>query len=176
MKELKPPHDPIEAVGQVYERLFEAVAEEWKQIGDRTEPVLHELVAKARDKLFAAEEITEEQGQKLAEYLERDLRDMGHHLAETGRDLKDWLGFETALLEDWFASLLLQAADRTEVEWLKMKMEAATERPTYRTGEVALPGTFECSKCGERLHLHKAGYIPPCPRCQTTEFRRVVVD
>ena len=101
---------------------------------------------------------------------------MGRHLAETGRDLKDWLGFETALLEDGLAGLLLQAADRTEVEWLKLKMEAATERPTYRTGEVALPGTFECLKCGERLRLHKAGHIPPCPKCQATEFRRVAVD
>ena len=101
---------------------------------------------------------------------------MGRHLAETGRDLKDWLGFETALLEDGLAGLLLQAADRTEVEWLKLKMEAATERPTYRTGEVALPGTFECLKCGERLRLHKAGHISPCPKCQATEFRRVAVD
>jgi len=41
---------------------------------------------------------------------------------------------------------------------------------------VAMPGTFECLNCGERVHLHKAGHIPPCPKCHHTEFKRVSFD
>lgn len=172
MTDQKPAHDPVEVLGQAYEKLFETVAEEWKKVEEKTEPVLHELILKAKEKLLAAEEITEEQGEKLAEYLERDLQDLGRHLAEEGRELKDWLGFETALLEDYFADLLLSVADKTEVEWLKLKLQAV-ERPIYRTGEVAMPGVFECVKCGEKIHLHKAGHIPPCPKCHHTEFKRL---
>lgn len=175
MSDRKPPSDPVDVLGQAYEKLFEAVAEEWKKVEEKTEPVLHDLILKAKEKLLAAEEITEEQGEKLAEYLERDLQDLGRNLAEEGRELKDWLGFETALLEDYFAELLLSVADKTEVEWLKLKLQAA-ERPTYRTGEVAMPGTFECLKCGEKIHLHKAGHIPPCPKCHHTEFKRLSYD
>ncbi|RMG35789.1 MAG: hypothetical protein D6720_06370 [Gammaproteobacteria bacterium] len=175
MSDQKAPRDPVEVLGQAYEKLFETVAEEWKKVEEKTEPVLHELILKAKEKLLAAEEITEEQGERLAEYLERDLQDMGRHLAEEGRELKDWLGFETALLEDYFADLLLSVADKTEVEWLKLKLQS-TERPTYHTGEVAMPGTFECVKCGERIHLHKAGHIPPCPKCHHTEFKRLSYD
>ncbi len=176
MTELKPPHDPIEALGQAYEKLFETVAEDWKKVEEKAEPVLHDLIVKAKEKLLAAEEITEEQGEKLVEYLERDLQDLGRHLSEEGRELKDWLGFETALLEDYFANLLLSVADKTEVEWLKLKLQAQVEHPVYRTGEVAMPGTFECLNCGERVHLHKAGHIPPCPKCHHTEFKRVSFD
>jgi Zn finger protein HypA/HybF involved in hydrogenase expression len=72
--------------------------------------------------------------------------------------------------------MLKTAADQTELEWLKMKMQAADERPVYKTGEVAAPGTFECRKCGERIHLHAPGHIPPCPKCAHTEYKRISYD
>ena len=156
--------------------MFETVAEDLDKVERKSAPVLRELIVKAKEKLLAAEEITEEEGEKLANYLERDLVDLAGAIAENGRELKDWLGFETALLEDYFLNLLMQAADKSEVEWLKLKMEAAAERPVYRTGEVAMPGTFECTKCGEVIHLHNAGHIPPCPKCAHTEFKRISYD
>ena len=176
MTDLKPPHDPIEALGQAYETLLETVAEDVKKVEDKSAPVMHELILKAKDKLAAAEEISEEQGEKLVGYLERDLVDLGRYLAENGQELKDWLGFETALIEDRFLQMLKTAADQTELEWLKMKMQAAAERPVYKTGEVAAPGTFECLACGEQIHLHKAGHIPPCPKCAHTEYKRISYD
>jgi hypothetical protein len=176
MSDLKPPHDPIEALGQAYESLLETVTEDVKKIEDKSAPAMHDLILRAKDKLMAAEEISEEQGEKLVRYLERDLVDLGRSLAENGQELKDWLGFETALIEDRFVHMLKTAGDQTQLEWLKMKMQAAAERPVYKTGEVAAPGAFECLKCGERIHLHAPGHIPPCPKCAHTEFKRISYD
>ena len=176
MSDLKPPHDPIDVLGQAYEKMFETVADDLQKAEDKSAPVLKELIANAKEKLTAAEEITEEEGEKLAGYLERDLVDLAGAIAENGRELKDWLGFETVLLEDYFLNMLSQAADQTEVEWLKLKMQAAAERPTYKTGEVVAPGTFECVQCGEQIHLKKAGHLPPCPKCAHTDFKRVSYD
>ena len=176
MSKLKPPHDPIDVLGQAYEKMFEAVADDLKKVEDHSGPALREMITNAKEKLLAAGEITAEEGEKLANYLERDLVDLAGAIAENGRELKDWLGFETALLEDYFLNMLKTAADQSEVEWLKLKMQAAAERPTYRTGEVVAPGTFECLKCGEQVHLKKAGHLPPCPKCAHTEFRRISYD
>lgn len=176
MSELKPPHDPIDVLGQAYEKMFETVADDLEKVEEKSAPVLRDLITRAKEKLLAAEEVTEEEGEKLARYLERDLVDLAEAVSENGRELKDWLGFETALLEDYFLNQLMLAADKSEVEWLKLKMQAAAERPTYKTGEVAMPGTFECTTCGEVIHLHKSGHIPPCPKCAHTEFKRISYD
>jgi hypothetical protein len=44
---------------------------------------------------------------------------------------------------------------------------------TYRTGEIAAEGTFECTACGERVQLETPAHVPLCPKCRKTEFRRV---
>lgn len=176
MSELKPPHDPIDVLGQAYEKMFETVAEDLQKAEEKTAPRLREFIAGAKEKLMAAGEVTAEEGEKLANYLERDLVDLAGAIAENGRELRDWLGFETAVLEDYFLTMLKTAADKTEVEWLKLKMEAAAQRPKYKTGEVVAPGTFECVECGEQVHLKKAGHLPPCPKCAHTEFKRISYD
>ena len=172
MTELKPPHDPIEALGQSYELMLEESIKDLHKIEDKSAPVIHDLIANAKEKLSAAGELSHEEAERIGEYLERDLVDAGRYLAETGRELKDWLGFETALIEDEFLLMLQQAADQTQLEWLKLRLQAQAERPSYKTGEVVAPGTFVCLKCGEEIHLHKAGHLPPCPKCAATGYRR----
>ncbi|MDH5595020.1 MAG: zinc ribbon-containing protein, partial [Gammaproteobacteria bacterium] len=43
----------------------------------------------------------------------------------------------------------------------------------WHTGEVVGVGTLRCKACGELLHFHATGHIPPCPKCQKTVFNRV---
>ena len=107
----------------------------------------------------------------MSAYIKRDLSDAADHLSETGRELKDWLGFETTLLESSIFDLLLKAADKTTLELLKMK-EDAQQASIYHTGEITGPGTLVCDQCGEKLHFRKAGKIPPCPKCHATTFHR----
>ena len=113
MTELKPPHDPIEALGQAYELMLEESIQDLHKIEDKSAPVIHDLIANAKERLSAAGELSHEEAERIGEYLERDLVDVGRYLAETGRELKDWLGFETALIEDEFLLMLQQAADQT---------------------------------------------------------------
>ena len=170
MKDLEPPRDPIDALGEAYERLLTTAMEELRQAEERSGPVLHRLIDRAREKLLAAEEFTEEELDRVSDYLKRDLIDAADYLVESGRDFATWLGFDIELIEDRLKEVFSQAADRTTVELDRLKLEA--ERAGYRTGEITGPGTLVCDACGEELHFHRVGRIPPCPKCNGTRFHR----
>ena len=170
MKDLEPPRDPIEAMGEAYERLLETAMEELHEAEEKSGPVLHRLIDRAKEKLLAAEEFTEEELDKVSDYLKRDLIDAADYLVETGSDLATWLGFDIALIEERLKEMFFKAADQTTIELEKLKLEA--ERAGYRTGEITGPGTLVCDACGEELHFHRVGRIPPCPKCNGTHFHR----
>lgn len=170
MKDLQPPHDPIEAMGEAYERLLETAMEDLHKVEEKSGPVLHRLIDQAKEKLLEAEEYTEEELDKVSDYLKRDLIDAADYLSETGSDFATWLGFDIELIEDRLKELFSQAADQTTVELLQLKMQA--ERRAYHTGEITGPGTLICDNCEEKLHFHRISRIPPCPKCRGTRFHR----
>ncbi len=168
----KPIHvDPLDALGAAYETMYERVAERLHQAKEQTGPILHKFIDEAKEKAVELDELTEEDAGKLTAWLRRDLDDAITHIAETDEKLKDWLGFETTLMESALLHMLLETADKTTVELLRLKQNA--EQPyIYHTGEVTGPGMLICDECGEVLHFHKAGKIPPCPRCHKVYFHR----
>ena len=168
MSELPPPHDPIEGLGEAYELMLERAMADFHKAEDKSRDALHRFINAARDKAVELEELTEEEADRVAKYLKRDLDHQAKYLAESGKELADWLGFDVALLEERTRDALLSVADPTVVELLALKAQAAT----YHTGEVAGPGTLVCAACGERLHFHRASRIPPCPKCHGTVFHR----
>ncbi len=168
MSELKPPHDPVEAMGEAYELMLERAGERFHQLEDKTGPQMRKLIEEARDKAVELGELSREEADKLADYLWRDLQDAARYLSETGEDFRTWLGFETSLIGDRLKELFSTAADKTTVELIELE-EAAS---IYHTGEITGPGTLVCTKCGEKLHFKKPGHIPPCPKCHATEFVR----
>ncbi len=170
MKDLQPPHDPIDALGEAYERLLESAMDDLRKLDEKTGPALHKLIDKGKAALLAAEEYTEEELDKAGEYLKRDLIDAAEYLAETGEDFATWLDFDIELIEDRLKDVFSQAADQTTVELLKLKAQA--ERSPYHTGEITGPGTLVCDQCGEKLHFHRVSKIPPCPKCRETRFHR----
>jgi len=166
-------HDPIDALGEAYEKMFERAAEHFHNAEEKTGPILHKLVDEAKEKAIELKELSREDADKLAGYLKRDLGDATDYLSETGHELKDWLGFETSLVESTLLDLMLKAADKTTLQLLKLK-EDAKQASIYHTGEITGPGTLVCDQCGEKLHFHKAGKIPPCPKCHASNFHRSV--
>ena len=46
------------------------------------------------------------------------------------------------------------------------------ERLSYKTGEIAGPGTLTCTSCAQQLVFDTATRIPPCPKCHNATFRR----
>jgi len=165
------PHDPIDILGEVYEKMFERAVENFHKAEEKTDTLLHKLIDEARDKAVELGEVSREEAEKISTYLKRDLTDAVRYLSETGHELKDWLGFETILVESALLDLFLTAADNTTVELLTMK-ENLQQAAVYRTGEITGPGTLVCDQCGEKLHFHRVGKIPPCPKCHATSFHR----
>ena len=172
----KPEHvDPLDTLGAAYETMYEHVAADIHKVKDKSGPLLHELVDEAKDKIVKLGEVAEEDADKISTWLKRDLDDVVNYLSEADYAVKDWLGFETALIKSEIIRLLLETADKTTVELLRMK-ENAQKPFLYRTGEITGPGTLVCDECGENLHFHTIGHIPPCPKCHKTEFHRIQID
>ena len=168
----KPTHsDPIDALGAAYEKMYERAAENLHSTEKKSAQLLHKLIDEAKNKAVELKELSEDDAAKLADWLKRDLDDTVNYLSETGLELKDWLGFETTLLESAVLDLMLKAADKTTVELLTMK-DYARQPHAYHTGEITGPGTLVCDQCSEKLHFHRAGKIPPCPKCHATTFHR----
>ena len=169
MKDIK--RDPIEALGEAYELMLERAMEDFHKLSEKSRPALHRLIDEAKEKAVELEELSREEAEKVAQWLKRDLADAGEYLSETGRELKDWLGFETRLIESELLDLMMQAADKTTLELMEFK-ERLAEASAYHTGEITGPGTLVCDECGEVLHFHKVSRIPPCPKCHGTRFHR----
>jgi len=174
MSELKPPADLVEAMGEAYELMLERTAEgieRLKKLEQEAEPQVTRALAEAREKAVELGELTREEADQVADYLDRDLKAAGGWLADTGEEFRDWLGMETALISDRLLDMFIAAADQTSLELREFKQRA--EAMDYKTGEMAGPGTLVCSACGEHLHFTKPGHIPPCPKCSATRFKRV---
>ena len=170
MKKSERDLDPAEILGKAYEQMYEDIASSIHRLKEKSAPVLHELIEESREKVLELSDITKEDADKLAEYLKRDLHDFAENLSETDKEVKDWLGFETSLVEAEFLKWMQDVADPTILELLKLKDKA--QHAVYHTGEITGPGTLVCDQCGEKLHFHKAGKIPPCPKCHATNFHR----
>jgi hypothetical protein len=165
-------NDHKNALGKTYELLLAKAIEEIRQAEDKSGPALHHLIDKISAELNGVEFLTDEQLRQLTSGLKRDLVDAADHISGQGKDFKSWLSFDMELIEDTLLGLFMDAADRTTVELAELKAEAMVAG--YQTGEVIGFGTLVCDSCGETLHFHKPGHIPPCPKCKATHFHRTL--
>ena len=160
-----------EKLEQAYEKMVERVHNLWDS--GESQHSLKQAILHARDKAEELQEITREDANKIADYVSRDLHEMGSYLHDTGEELRDWFRFDVELIEDRMLEKLISVADKTRLE-LAALQEHNREASQWHTGEVTGPGTLICHQCGEQLHFKKTGHIPPCPKCHKTEFKRAV--
>ena len=172
MSNLPPARDPIEVLGQAYELLLEKAIEEAKMLKQKTGPALHEIIDASSEKLSELGELSEIEAQKVSQYLKRDLLEAASFMEKTGSTFKTWLAIDTNIIEDYLLERFKLAADQTRVELDRLKINA--DNAEYHTGEITGPGVLICDKCGEQLHFHNAGHIPPCPKCRDTHFHRLL--
>jgi len=116
-----PLHDSVDALSKAYEKMHQRAVSNLHQAKEKSAQILHQFIHQAKDKAVALEELTEEDAAKVADWLKRDMDDFIDSLVEGENELKDWLGFETSLLENVFLDLMLQTADKTTVELLALK-------------------------------------------------------
>ena len=166
-------HEVLDVLGDSYERLYEHVAKNFHRAEEKTEALFNKLIHEAKDKVRELKKISDDDADKVADWVKRDMADAAHYFAETGNELKDWFGFETALVENELLDMFIKAADQTTVKLLQLK-EQSKSNISYQTGEVVGPATLKCDECGEELQFRRASKIPPCPKCHETSFHRVL--
>ena len=170
MKDLPPPHDPIEAIGEAYELLLEKTLAEAKQAKEKTGPALHRIIDQVKAKSGDFGKLAGDEKDKIADYLKRDLKDAARYVEETGKSLRDWLGFDEGEMEDKLMDLFSRAADQTTVELHNLK--AAAGDLEYYAGELTGPGTLVCVQCGHRMKYTTPGHIVACDKCSGKHFKR----
>jgi rubrerythrin len=127
-----------------------------------------------RGDMVALNRFSDDEVDKLEKSVKRDLVDAAQYLDETGKELKEWLGFDVALIKSDFWEIFSRAADQTTTALRRLQLQA--EIAEYHTGELTGLGTLVCDQCGEKLHFHKPGHIPPCPKCNSTHFHRQNIE
>lgn len=136
------------------------------------EPRLRQAIETAEEKAVELGELSREEAVQIGDYLRRDLQDAGEYLAgDEAQELKDWLRIDLNLIENQLFDMFLSVADQAKLDMLEFEEQLA-EATEYRTGEITGPGVLACMDCGEELHFHEAGHIPPCPKCRGTYFVR----
>lgn len=157
-----------------YDDMMVRVKTALEEAEEATLPRLREIIEEARDKAVELGELSRDEAEKIAWYLQRDLEDAGKHLADTGQELGDWLRFDIHQLEERLLEVLLRVADHTRLEMLQFE-EEIREGPAWNAGEISGPGTLECAACKAPLHFHATGYIPSCPNCGHTVYHRKIL-
>lgn len=166
-------HNTSETVDRLvaaYERMLQRTRERIEEAEDAT-PGLRDWIEKARDHMVELGELTREEANRIAEYIERDIEDAAHYIVETGEDLKTWWRFDLQLIEDRLRDAFTSVADQTSLQ-LRAWAERARAERRYRSGEITGPGTLICANCGARSQFQRATRISDCAECGSNEFRR----
>jgi len=171
MTDKKPTRFPTEGMGEAYEKLLMLAMKDARLLKEKTGPVLHKIIDKSSEKLSELGELTEEEAEKISEYLKRDLKEAASYMAENRGEFKKWLAIEADIIEEYLLEHFKEAADQTTVELNRLKNVG--ENAQYHTGELTGPGVLICDGCGEELHFAKAGHIPPCAKCHGSKFHRL---
>jgi hypothetical protein len=154
-----------------YEKMLERSKAILAEAGHTIAPKVDHAIETAKEKAADLGELTLGEADKIAEYLKRDLQDAAEFLAEDKNELRDWLRLDVELVENRILDALSMLVDQTKVD-LADFAEQAQRFGEWHTGEITGPGTLVCKECGEVLHFHKTGHIPPCPKCHATAYRR----
>ena len=154
-----------------YNRMLENVKTFINDAEKEYGPKIQYGLESAKEKAGELEELTKEEIDKVGVYLKRDLMDAAEYLQESGKDLADWMNFDIELIEERFIDTFSVIANQTRLE-LDRLADQANAVGVWKTGEIVGIGTLVCKSCGEQLHFHKPGHIPPCPKCHGVEFKR----
>jgi rubrerythrin len=127
----------------------------------------------AKDNISKAGDLTKEEINTISDALKRDIESAAHGLPDKqdSNSLSEWFKFDIDLIENFTLDAFLSLADKTRIELAKLGEQAKTH--TYQSGEVTLPGTFICDKCGKEIAFKEPSQIPECPACHSKTFIRI---
>jgi energy-converting hydrogenase A subunit M len=127
----------------------------------------------AKEKLNKVGELTKEEIDTISDALKRDIESAAHGLPDhkDTSSLSEWFKFDINLIENFALDAFLSLADKTRIQLAKLGEEA--KHHAYKSGDVTLPGTFKCDKCGKEIAFKATSQIPECPSCHGKTFIRI---
>ncbi|MCU7850798.1 MAG: zinc ribbon-containing protein [Candidatus Thiodiazotropha sp. (ex Monitilora ramsayi)] len=166
-------HDqyPFDKLAAAYDKILQEVHEAIDSAKENALPGIKEYLDDAREKMVELGELSREEAEKVAGYVERDMKDAADYLLETGEQMSAWWRFDVQQVENRMLEMFTGVADQTKLELAKLA-QRASRSSLYHTGEITGPGTLVCTGCGKEMHFKKTGHIPPCSGCKGTEFQR----
>lgn len=165
-------HRGDERLLQAYNRMLEHIRILGERAGKQARPALRHLIDAAELKMIELNELTREETVKVGAFIQRDIEHAAEYLNRPeNRELIDWFRFDVGLIEARLLELFAGVADQTRLGLLALEQQAR-RASEYHTGEIAGIGTLYCAACGEALHFHATGHIPPCPKCRGTIYKR----
>ena len=142
-----------------------------EDLGDASKTLARALEA-AREQASEIGGLTQDEINKVADFVKRDIEEVAHSLTESdGDSLTEWLKFDIDLIENFAIDTFMNVADKTRLELAKLEQLARTNN-TYQTGEIMAPGTLVCKQCGEPINITTTSEIPKCAKCGSLTFQR----
>ncbi|MBK1642340.1 hypothetical protein CKO12_10705 [Chromatium okenii] len=162
---------PTDKLVQAYEQMLKQTHATLDAAQQESMPRFRELLNHTREQMIEIGELTREEGERVSEYIRRDIEDAANYLVETGQEMHDWWQFDLQLMEKRLLDMFTLVADQTSLQ-LAQWAETARQMSLYQAGEITGPGTLLCDRCGAPTHFVCAGRIPACSDCGGTQFRR----
>jgi rubrerythrin len=162
-------HHLTERLVEAYNRMLERARHALERVTAH-EPELHQLLEDAKAKAVEEGELSHEEAEQIARYVQRDVRDAATGMRAERSEFQEWLRFDVELVEERLAEIFSRMADHTQVELDRLAEEANVQG--WEAGEVTSLGTLQCVDCGHEIHFHKTSHVPHCPKCDGKLFRR----
>lgn len=150
---------------------YENILDDALDLAKESKSGLHEYLNKINEDIKSLGEISLEETLHLERSIKRDIIDAASYLRDSGKEIKEWLGFDISLIKYELWQKFQEATDKTILELLKLKQISFNAE--YHTGEIIGLGTLVCDQCKLNIHFYKPGHIPPCPKCKSTSFHRI---
>ena len=170
------PKNQTEQADSTYNNLVNRVKVALEDVEKKTWEGIQYDIEQAIELESAAEEMTREEVALLGTYLKRDLKNLTHYIEETGKGVADWLKFDTELLESRLLDLMLSVADKTALEQIEFEKSLNSVADAYKAGEYIMPGTFECTACGDIYVFSEPQTLVACIECANEDFKRVTTE
>lgn len=134
---------------------------------------LQQHIQAATDMAVELNELSREEAEHLGDYLRRDLIDAAQFIVTTEQALADWMRFDLEVIENGLLNMFSLMVDQTQLE-LENLAESARQATEWHSGEIVGLGSLYCEMCGHALQFQEPDYIPACPNCGATQFKRAV--
>ncbi len=155
----------VKAYDELMELLYEGMDDSLHSVAEAMEI--------AKEKTSELGGLTQEEISRIADFLMRDIE----HAADStlmesdSNSLSEWFKFDIELLENFALDAFTSIADKTRIELAKIENQAKKYH-SYKSGDIAGPGTFICDQCGKQIAFKSTSEIPECPECKGKTFAR----